>query len=279
LIGKTAVWPSAKPTDAPSANIFRDERTVTDSLDVQSAPLERYVRILEVMTAYPDGLVASELGKILDFPKTTVNRLLRALEASELIVSRGKRNASFVIGCRLNRVLQSDASWIQIAAERRLGELAVKLGQTCFIARMLGSKVESVAMKSPNAAVGVYVLPGVSLPWHATASGKLLMAFSRRPFPSGVLEKFTQSTMTDKRSLKMEMAAIIKRGFAVERGETIRGLATIAVKIPSDDESSLLYGLGATGPDATLTQKRAEILSVLKEALPQLSAILSIKKR
>jgi DNA-binding IclR family transcriptional regulator len=272
--------------DGPSEDERLGYRSAREQADAsgrpaaqRSGPLERYVRILEVMTAYPQGLLASELEKILDLPKTTVNRLVHALEASDLIVSRGKRNASFVIGTRLNRVLRSDTSWIQIATDRRLDELAAELDETCFISRMLGGKVESVAMKSPMASVGVYVTPGRALPWHATASGKLLMAFSGRAIPGGPLEKLSDKTITDRKALQSELATIRKRGYSMERDEQVRGLATIAIRIPTDDEPDILYGLASTGPASGLMEKKAQVLAALNDAVPQMSAILSIKKR
>ena len=244
----------------------------------QSKPLERYVRILELLTAYSDGLLAAEIEQILHLPKTTVNRLLHALEASELINADRKRGGRYFTGTRLNRVLYSETGWIEIATRRRLKELAAKVHETCFIARRFQGQIESVAMESPDASVGIYVTPGHALPWHATASGKLLTALSGDMPAMKDLKRYTDKTITDRKALKAALAEVRTNGYATERGEHIVGLGTIIVPISSESEPEILYGLGLTGPEQRVIAHFEENVPVLKTAAEHLSAIFTIKR-
>lgn len=243
----------------------------------QSKPLERYVRILELLTAYSDGLLAAEIEQILKLPKTTVNRLLHALEASELIVADRKRGGRFFIGKRLNRVLYSETGWIEIATRRLLKELASKLNETCFIARRFQGRIESVAMESPDASVGIYVTPGHDFPWHATASGKLLTALSEEEPPMKGLKRYTDKTIVDRKNIKAVLADIRANGYATESGEHVVGLGTIIVPISTDD-SEMLYGLGLTGPEQRVMTSLKENIAALRSAASHLSSILTIKR-
>lgn len=245
----------------------------------KSRPLERYVRILEVLTAFPEGLSANEVARILSLPKTTVSRLLQGLAGSELIIASTRRGGSYLIGTRLSRVLHSETRWIEIATQRKLKELAESLGETCFIARRFNGTIQSVAMESPDASVGVYVTPGHDLPWHATASGKLLTSLADEKVGGQRLARYTSNTMVDYSSLRAELKKVRKQGYAVEKGEHVAGLATIAVPIPCDSEPEIFYGIGLTGPERRAMSKLQSNLSVLRAAAEHFSVILSMRRR
>jgi DNA-binding IclR family transcriptional regulator len=243
----------------------------------RSGPLERYARILELLAAYPRGLTSADIEKILGLPKTSVNRLMNALEASDLVEVKGARNALFLLGDRLNRVLRAETAWIQIATQRCLKELAEDVGESCFIARKLGNAIESVAMKSPDASVGIYVTPGYELPCYASASGKLLWAMSHAPIDPARIERVTAATITDAAALADQFAEIRSRGFALERGEHVPGLATLAVPVETSEEPDILYGVGMTGPEDRIVSGKDEKIVLLRKAAQQLSAILSLR--
>jgi len=245
----------------------------------QSGPLERYIRILEVLTAFPDGLTTNEVAKILNLPKTTVSRLLQGLAASELIIASHRRGGSYLIGSRLSRVLHSETRWIEIATQRRLKELADSLGETCFISRRFNGAIQSVAMESPDASVGIYVTPGHDLPWHASASGKLLTALAKENLGSEQLTRYTSNTIVDYSIMRDELKKIRKSRYAVEKSEHIAGLATIAVPIDSNSEPDIYYGIGLTGPEKRVMSKLETHLRVLRAAAEQFSAILTIRRR
>ncbi len=245
----------------------------------KSRPLERYVRILEVLTAFSEGLTANELARILSLPKTSVSRLLQGLAASELIITSSKRGGSHLLGTRLSRVLHSETRWIEIATHRKLRDLAKALGETCFIARRFNGAIQSVAMESPDASVGIYVTPGHDLPWHASASGKLLTALADEKLGGKRLARYTSNTTIDYATLRAEFKKVRKQRYAVEKGEHVAGLATIAVPITCNSEPDIFYGIGLTGPEKRVISKLESHLSVLRAAAQHLSEILSMQRR
>jgi DNA-binding IclR family transcriptional regulator len=239
-------------------------------------PLERYVRILEALAAFRDGLTTLELSARLALPKTTVNRLLHGLAASDLVVTNGGRNSSFVIGERLSRIIEGDGAWVEAATKRFLRELSAATGETSFIAREMKGQVRSVAMESPDAAVAVYLMPGHDLPLHATASGKLLLALNNEEIPaSAQLQKFTSRTIVNRRVLAQEFRKIRSARYAVENGEHVQGLATLVVPLVHDVEDRVEYVLGITGPAERIFERGLpRHLDVLNAALPHLRAVL-----
>lgn len=245
----------------------------------KSGPLERYVRILEVLTAFSDGLTPTEIAKILSLPKTTVGRLLQGLAKSDLVVASRKRGGAVLVGSRLTQVLHSGTRWVEIATERSLKELAGALGETCFIARRFNGEVTSVAMESPDAGVGIYVTPGHELPWHASASGKLLAALADDAIPRTKLTRYTPNTIVEHADIRAELRKIRNQQYALERSEHVAGLATIAVPIPAKNEADVSYAIGLTGSEERVTAKQHVILAQLRAAAQHFAEILSITAR
>jgi DNA-binding IclR family transcriptional regulator len=237
------------------------------STEPKSGPLERYVAVLEAISSSPNGLTARELEVMLDLPKTTTNRLLGALAASDLIKDSNRRGA-FAVGPRLARVLQSDTAWIEIASKRLLKALAADTGETCFVARLFGASIQSVVMESPDASVGVYVTAGHVLPPHATATGKLLTAFQEPRLRAAILEtalsRLTSRTVLDHAQLEKEYEQIRQQGYAIESGEHIQGLSTLACPISLTPDIAPIYALGLTGPTERIEQNGPALLQKLK---------------
>jgi len=221
------------------------------SLDHRSGPLERYTQILEAIAGSPSGLTGREIESVLELPKTTVNRLLNALESSDLVASTG-RGGEYRIGERLRRILESDTAWIVAASKRRLKALAEETGETCFVVRLFGSSIHSLVMESPDASVGVYVTPGYVLPPHATATGKLLTAMQDARLRDAILEtelrKLTERTLFDRQEIEREYARIREQGYAMENGEHVQGLYTIACPVILSPDTPPIYAVGLTGP-------------------------------
>lgn len=251
--------------------------------NLKSRPLERYSQIMELLVAFPDGMSAGEIEEILRLPKTTVNRLLKALAMSDLISPSSKWGRNYVLGSRLTQFLHSDVTWIEVVTARELRMLAERTGETCFIAKVFGGNIRSVAMESPDASVGVYVVPGHELPPHASATGKLLAAFQDESFIGRALQqklpKLTSRSISTRKALLAEYKKIRRQDYAVENGEHVEGLATIACPIRLKDEKQVIYALGLTGPAARVLGKtRTSHLKSLKETAADLGAALSVRK-
>ncbi|ESX19235.1 hypothetical protein X765_32220 [Mesorhizobium sp. LSHC440B00] len=206
--------------------------TSTRNSEPKSGPLERYIAILEAVLGRPDGINPRELEVRLGLPRTTVNRLLSALTASDLI-EKGGRRGTFRLGRRLSQILLSDTAWLELASKRLLKALAEETGETCFIARLSGATIQSIVMEPPDASGGLDVLPHVLLP-HAAEYQK-----TRR------------------------------QGCAIEHGEHIGGLFIIAYPVILVPDQPPIYGLGITGPAERFG---SQLVPILREKLERTAA-------
>ena len=86
--------------------------------------------------------------------------------------------------------------------------------------------------------------PSVS---HATATGKVLLAYGGTRLPPGPLPAFTDRTITNRRTLSAAVETVRRRGWAEARGEREDDLNAIAAPVFLGD-GELAAILGLQGP-------------------------------
>ncbi|SIS69910.1 IclR family transcriptional regulator [Paracoccus saliphilus] len=247
---------------------------------VAEKPLERYVRALEVISGFPEGISPTAIAEMLNLPKATAYRLIRSLAEVGLVEMTAPPSASCRLGARLERLLFAGASdgWLRIVARPILSELTEQTGEACFMARFGGEKVRSVEMVAPDNHLRAYIVPGQEITPHTGASAKAILAFQpkevREAALSGDLPRFTAQTKTDRKELLSELAEVRKAGIALCIGEDVDGFAGIAVPIivPGFD---VQLSICVTGTISALTErKRSLIETELKNSASRLVNLL-----
>jgi DNA-binding IclR family transcriptional regulator len=106
------------------------------------------------------------------------------------------------------------------------------------------------------------------VPVHATAAGKVLLAY-RDPWRLDVLsrplEPITTRTVTDPAALAAEAERIAERGYAVDDGEFIAGLRSVAVPV-RDAAGTVPASLAVAGPAEELELELVDGLVGLLQA-------------
>lgn len=250
---------------------------------LKDSPLERYISILETIAPFAEGLTSAEIETALDLPKTTVNRLVHALITSGLVNVDNARNRNYRLGDRILRLLDKspDTSWLATLAHRPLQNLADQTGQSAFISKFDGTSVRSITCVAPDTPVRTYVMPGMDMPFHATASGKAILAFQPANVLSKMLSaelpKLTENTKTDVDELIRELATIRQRGYATDLAEHVLGLGSIAVpiQIPKAD---VAYAVGLTGPYSRIIEQEFEShCRAISEVATRLGKLLQLR--
>lgn len=243
-------------------------------------PLERYFRILEVLSGFADGLSLTELTTILMLPKGSTHRLLATMQKSQLVVINAATGA-YTLGDRVRRLAQLSAAdgFIEALTASFLQRLVADTGETCYIARLEGSTVRVVAMESPNAPWRGFVLPGKVMHPHATACAKAILAFQ----PTSLIEQIlstdlpalTDRTLISPHDILAEYQAIRHQGYATCIGEVDEGLAAVAVPV-SVTLAGVIYAVGIVGPLPRICGLIDDsIVDTLKAVSHSISAFLS----
>jgi DNA-binding IclR family transcriptional regulator len=221
--------------------------------DAKLPPLERYFRIIEMLAACPDGLALIEISKALMLPKATVHRLLVALQRSDLVALKNSGKPKFMLAPRVKRLsyLSVDSGAIASFTETLLNDFSKRFGETCYLCRLEGATVRSIAISSPDATWRGYVLPGKELQSHATAGAKAIMAFQSPEIIDRALDigvpAFTRFTKTNREQILQEYALIRESRFATCIKEVEEELAAFAVPVELKSVG-VQYSVGMLGP-------------------------------
>lgn len=230
--------------DAPSISAGDPDR---------SRPLDRYICVLELLTAFPEGLPLVEVADALSLHKATTHRLLKALAESGLVAGGTHRGHRYQLGKRFQRLLHSgsDDGQVDVLARPHLRALTSDTGETSYLTRLRGNRVHMVSYEAPEARWRDYVRPGLEAPPHAGASAKAIFAFQDKSIVdqalSGPLAALTSHTHTDRKWVHAEYGRVRKQGYATCVNEVNEGLGAIAVPIEIP-EVGVIYSVGLTAP-------------------------------
>lgn len=248
--------------------------------DEKNSPLDRYIAVLEAIAAAPVPPGLSELAASCGLPLGSAHRLSNGLLASKLALANGTTRKTYQLGPRLLRLLHSGslADKVSVVAQETLEALANQIGETCYLARLSGEQVVSVAWAVPDRGVRGYVYPGDVMPPNAAASAKAIMAFQTPEFIERVLtrplERLTTSTKLDPREIRAEYAEVRRLGYATCWDEIEIGLGAIACPVHIE-EIGILYALGTSGIAKRLQCRNIEaVVADLRTALPKLKRML-----
>jgi DNA-binding IclR family transcriptional regulator len=195
--------------------------------------IERAAAVLRLLAAAPDGLGVADLGNALGLAKTTVHGILRTLHQVGF-VEQDRSGAHYRLSDAFGRLGESylDPNELRSRAINWADSLASRSGEVVRVGRLVEGKVEVVhhVFRPDDSDQDLDV--GTTLPPHATALGKAVLAFdtsgAARPRK---LEAFTTRTITDPARLSEELATVRARGWAAEFEEHTVELASIAAPI------------------------------------------------
>ncbi|MDD7968908.1 IclR family transcriptional regulator [Actinomycetospora lemnae] len=246
----------------------------TGASAVQS--VDRAVTILEMVAARGEVGI-TEIAEGLDVHKSTASRLVAALQHRHLLEQlsdRGKYALSFGIV----RLAAATTGRLDMA---RLGQpvcqrLAEVLGETVNLAITDGEAGITVAQEFGTATIASQNWVGRRSPLHATAAGKVLLAWApedeRRAVLRRRLARYTDDTITEVVALRTELARVLDEGHARSFEELEVGMHAVAVPVFAAD-GSVASALSATGPVYRLPRRRARaIVADLREGAAELSA-------
>ena len=212
---------------------------------MQSA--DRALRILSSFDGERDSLGVTEIAQELGIHKSTVSRLMAALERRGFVRRDGNR---FVPGLELARLAQASRS--VLAARRaspadhgaaRDDDRARRSRSACAAGTASGTRRSgTTARASSGSATGRAARRRL----HSSATGKALLAFSGGDVPEQ-LERETPKTIVDLPALERELQRTRLRGYAVIRDELEIGLSAAAAPV-FDRAGACVAALAVSGP-------------------------------
>ena len=230
--------------------------------------VQRAFAVIDVLAEVDTELGTNEIARRIGVNPSTVSRLLATLVAGGL-VEHMPESGRYRLGPRLvqlGNVVLARLDLRQIARPH-LHALVDSTGETATLSAAGDRDAVTVDfVQGPSSVQGVAQLGRPSIA-HATATGKVLLAFGRRALPPGPLKSYTDRTMTRRSELATELEAIRERGYAYNFGEREDDLHAVAAPVWGSG-SELAAIIGVQGPASRFDREAMEAVveSLLEHA-------------
>jgi DNA-binding IclR family transcriptional regulator len=212
--------------------------------------IERAAAVLRLLAGGTGLLGVGEIARSLGLAKGTAHGILRTLHTVGF-VEQDAVSGKYRLGAALLHLGTSylDVNELRSRAINWADPLAARSGESVRVGALLDGKVLVVhhVFRPDNTLQTLDV--GTLLPPHATALGKVLLAFDANASAAlvGPLESYTRRTIAGAGAVAKELAAVRDAGWAGEIEEWTLGEAGIAA--PIRGMGGLAVGaIGLTGP-------------------------------
>lgn len=206
-----------------------------EGTDVGSESAARVADVLLLLTDSAEPLGVTRLAKELGVAKSMVHRILRSLASRSLVEQPpGLRTyrlgaAAVAIGARA----LSRADLERVVAPY-LEDLRDKTKETALLSRPVAGGRVHVAQYESRQTIRMTVELGAFRPWHAGASGKVLLAYSEPEFRERAIAQEAELYGLDDQAIETlyrELERAQQEGFAVSGGERNPDAGAIAAPV------------------------------------------------
>jgi IclR family transcriptional regulator, KDG regulon repressor len=221
----------------------------------------------------------AEIASGLEMNKTTVYRLLSALEKFDL-VQRDPENERYRLGLKLYELGTKAvrARTLQSEARRYLREMARISNEAVSLAVPSAGGIVCVErFDSPRTMITVRTPVGALFPAHCSAAGKAILAYLSEQDVDAIVSKkgltrYTVHTHTQMDELKSDLRRIRQRGYALDEQELERGLNAVAAPVFLQN-ARVVGAVGIAGPTQRFEGKDlAEKIELVKSAARKITA-------
>ncbi|CAM2166229.1 IclR family transcriptional regulator [Paraburkholderia sacchari] len=245
----------------------------------------RALVVLEQLASAGQPYTLSQLSARLHIPKATLLRLIDSLETRGYVIhmpdSRG-HDRSIALGPRAAQLALATLANNTFTRSCRvlLRALAETLGETCNLTALDGDRVLYIERVETTEPLRMEMRPGMHVPLHCTASGKLFLSQMSMLERNTLLErlvltKMTQRTLTTPKALAAELDQLAVRGIGIDNEEFVRGMVAIAVPVREPDSKRVLAALAVHAPTARATlEELLESVERMKQTASKLAPLL-----
>ncbi len=252
------------PTDAP--------RSGTQSV-------ERAIAVLECFATSSRSLGLSEIARQVGLTPSTTHRLLRAL-VNARYVEQDSTSELYNLGVGAavlgQRALEHSGYHL---ARPTLEALAASTGESASLGIRSGDEVVVMERATSHALLRFDHPAGAEIAMHASAMGKVLLAFSDRSIDStvrglGRLHRFTEHTVTDPDDLAAELDAVRTQGYAANVEERHIGVCGLAAPVRATS-GAVFAAVGLQCPSVRLTDaNRLELVPLVQAAALEVATLI-----
>lgn len=240
----------------------------------------RVGKVLKLFTTERPEWGVTEVAAALSLPKSNAHDMLASLAGIGLLerLPGGRYRLGWRLLAMSRNLVETDG--FQRQADAVTQQMARRLGQAASVATWDGRRLVCVAASGRPAGVeGPQRAPGVRLPGHSTALGKMLLA--HRPWDEveeratvDGLPAFTKATVGRVGDLRSQLDLALRDGVAFDYEENQRGVCCVAAPV-RDASARVIAALSVSMPPGTLRQAEPQYARAVAVAAHRLSELLA----
>ena len=247
----------------------------------------RVLRLLKLFNGEQREWTLNELVEASQLNKTTVFRMLTALESEKMIERTVQGNYQLgieMIALGGRAVRDND---LRTVAQPILESLVEQINERMTLEQLIMETDGCYAMMITHEVNSNYLIRinqeiGARLPLHATSTGKAMLAFMPEEDREIALQQrfgaFTEKTMIDPQKLAAELNTIRQRGYATAIGELEQGLMAAGTPI-FNYAGEPVAAISVEGPDMRIDERKLhDLASKMLVAAAEISARLGYRK-
>lgn len=233
--------------------------------------VSRTAAIMRALSAHPGGLSLTAIANEVGLPRSTVQRLVTALEIEGLVDGKGP-NGGTRLGPAISALVATAHADMVVFGRHQLKLLMEAVNETCSIITAVNARSMVLETMTAEHPLRVVLCQGVQKPLYTSAGGKAVLsahddAITERLFDVK-LESYTPWTVTRRDVLLRELAEARQTGIAVSRNEYYVGVSSLATVV---ETRMGIYAFEVILPDARFDSRADDIRATL---LAQRDAIL-----
>ncbi|QQX57449.1 IclR family transcriptional regulator [Pseudomonas chlororaphis] len=237
--------------------------------------IARAASVLKSLENQRQGLSLSQIAKASDLPRTTVHRIVAALEAQQMVITG---SGGIRLGPALARLAASAHMDVVAIARPYVESLGRRTRETVDVSVYRGLHAVSVDQYPSDQELRVVSSVGTAFPIHSTAHGKaLLTAFSEdavRRLLTDPLESRTPLTLTTVDAVIKSVSEAQVRGWAVDEEEHAKGVCGIGVYLQSGLAEH--YAISLAIPALRFYENRESLKAALLQCKAEIESVIGV---
>ena len=217
-----------------------------------SSTVEKALDILFHLHEIPEPQGVTAIGRALGMPKSSAHRLLAALAKRGLVEQdvRGRYRVGIALIALGLGALNREP--VAVLARSVLEERAAAIGETFFLVVVRAGRLVVLDKVEGTGFLRAAPQIGAVVPVHATAVGKLYLAFAPQALSvDPVMESFTNKTLITREALANAVTTVRSVGWASNLEEWVPGLSVLAAPIQPSGHMIGAVALAAAAPRVT----------------------------
>lgn len=199
--------------------------------------LEKGMELFELLAKHHNGLTIQEMCSWLEYSKTSIYRIANTLLEMGYLFKDEECNR-FLLSrkvFRLGLAALGEADMLERAIEP-MKRLRDEVKESVMLGTLVGNEAVLLEQVIGSHDFTFMLKPGTHLCLHASAPGKVLLAYQKEEIKEELLNrirfmKYNDNTITDLKRFRNELEQVLKNGYGMDVEEEISGVHCIGAPV------------------------------------------------